>query len=192
MSGNLVANFQSEFWSGDLRIGIRPVHNQISVTADSFWRSATRPDNEGFNVTQNRWAKTCRCRPGATTLQEGECPTPLISWRRPGCRPKAPPTKLRSSCREGVGRCRVSSGSSRIKGAPLACASGDADYTSFPVHARAAPRPGQGERNCPSGKEFSCIVAGQRLLASPPNFARACGRVSVGGHPDKRPDSRPE
>ena len=24
-----------------------------------------------------------------------------------------------------------------------------------------------------------------------PNFARACGRVSVGGHPDKRPDSRP-
>jgi len=25
-----------------------------------------------------------------------------------------------------------------------------------------------------------------------PNFARACGRVSVGGHPDKRPDSRPE
>src|ERR1700677_1463336 len=25
-----------------------------------------------------------------------------------------------------------------------------------------------------------------------PNFARACGRVSIGGHPDKRPDSRPE
>jgi hypothetical protein len=25
-----------------------------------------------------------------------------------------------------------------------------------------------------------------------PNFARACGRVPVGGHPDKRPDSRPE
>jgi hypothetical protein len=25
-----------------------------------------------------------------------------------------------------------------------------------------------------------------------PNFARACGRVSVGGHPDKRPDSRPD
>ena len=24
-----------------------------------------------------------------------------------------------------------------------------------------------------------------------PNFARACGRVLVGGHPDKRPDSRP-
>src|SRR4051794_6659471 len=23
-----------------------------------------------------------------------------------------------------------------------------------------------------------------------PNFARACGRVSIGGHPDKRPDSR--
>ena len=28
------------------------------------------------------------------------------------------------------------------------------------------------------------------LLAKSPNFARACGRVSVGGHPDKRPDSR--
>ena len=25
-----------------------------------------------------------------------------------------------------------------------------------------------------------------------PNFARACGRVSVGRYPDKRPDSRPE
>jgi hypothetical protein len=31
-----------------------------------------------------------------------------------------------------------------------------------------------------------------RLCAQLPNFARACGRVSVGGHPDKRPDSRPE
>jgi hypothetical protein len=30
------------------------------------------------------------------------------------------------------------------------------------------------------------------LMSRPPNFARACGRVSVGGHPDKRPDSRPE
>src|SRR5262249_43227003 len=28
------------------------------------------------------------------------------------------------------------------------------------------------------------------LIAGLPNFARACGRVSVGGHPDKRPDSR--
>ena len=28
------------------------------------------------------------------------------------------------------------------------------------------------------------------LMSRPPNFARACGRVSVGGHPDKRPDSR--
>jgi hypothetical protein len=30
------------------------------------------------------------------------------------------------------------------------------------------------------------------LMSPPPNFARACGRVPVGGHPDKRPDSRPE
>jgi hypothetical protein len=29
-------------------------------------------------------------------------------------------------------------------------------------------------------------------MSRPPNFARACGRVPVGGHPDKRPDSRPE
>ncbi|BBF93716.1 hypothetical protein BLTE_24010 [Blastochloris tepida] len=29
------------------------------------------------------------------------------------------------------------------------------------------------------------------LSAGLPNFARACGRVPVGGHPDKRPDSRP-
>ena len=30
------------------------------------------------------------------------------------------------------------------------------------------------------------------IMSRPPNFARACGRVPVGGHPDKRPDSRPE
>src|SRR5208283_5968245 len=30
------------------------------------------------------------------------------------------------------------------------------------------------------------------LIGELPNFARACGRVSIGGHPDKRPDSRPE
>ena len=30
------------------------------------------------------------------------------------------------------------------------------------------------------------------LICNLPNFARACGRVSIGGHPDKRPDSRPE
>src|ERR1700760_2264678 len=30
------------------------------------------------------------------------------------------------------------------------------------------------------------------LISRLPNFARACGRVSVGGHPDKRPDSRQE
>ena len=30
------------------------------------------------------------------------------------------------------------------------------------------------------------------LIYPLPNFARACGRVPVGGHPDKRPDSRPK
>jgi hypothetical protein len=38
----------------------------------------------------------------------------------------------------------------------------------------------------------SCNALALRLCAQLPNFARACGRVSVGGHPDKRPDSRPE
>ena len=34
---------------------------------------------------------------------------------------------------------------------------------------------------------------GRNLLSTPlPNFARACGCVPVGGHPDKRPDSRPK
>jgi hypothetical protein len=38
----------------------------------------------------------------------------------------------------------------------------------------------------------SCIACSTRLFRELPNFARACGRVPVGGHPDKRPDSRPE
>src|SRR5215471_15381612 len=37
---------------------------------------------------------------------------------------------------------------------------------------------------------MSCARAPDRLFDWLPNFARACGRVSVGGHPDKRPDSR--
>ena len=37
----------------------------------------------------------------------------------------------------------------------------------------------------------TCIGGAITLIAPLPNFARACGRVSVGGHPDKRPDSRP-
>ena len=40
--------------------------------------------------------------------------------------------------------------------------------------------------------QISCNAGEHRLFAPLPNFARACGRVSVGGHPDKRPDSRPE
>jgi hypothetical protein len=40
---------------------------------------------------------------------------------------------------------------------------------------------------------FICGIAVMSSLICPlPNFARACGRVPVGGHPDKRPDSRPE
>src|SRR6202023_3497854 len=38
--------------------------------------------------------------------------------------------------------------------------------------------------------EFPCKSSLQPLSRALPNFARACGRVSVGGHPDKRPDSR--
>ena len=37
----------------------------------------------------------------------------------------------------------------------------------------------------------ACDAGALRLSHALPNFARACGRVSVGGHPDKRPDSRP-
>ena len=35
-----------------------------------------------------------------------------------------------------------------------------------------------------------CEADSKRLFPSLPNFARACGRVSVGRYPDKRPDSR--
>ena len=38
----------------------------------------------------------------------------------------------------------------------------------------------------------SCIAQLNAIMSRSPNFARACGRVPVGGHPDKRPDSRPE
>ena len=40
----------------------------------------------------------------------------------------------------------------------------------------------RGRRSCRGGQ--------RGVHASLPNFARACGRVPVGGHPDKRPDSR--
>ena len=36
----------------------------------------------------------------------------------------------------------------------------------------------------------SCEAGAKHLFAVLPNFARACGRVSVGRYPDKRPDSR--
>src|SRR6266567_980887 len=35
-----------------------------------------------------------------------------------------------------------------------------------------------------------CEADSNPLFAELPNFARACGRVSVGRYPDKRPDSR--
>ncbi len=43
-----------------------------------------------------------------------------------------------------------------------------------------------------SGGPVSCCEKEESpLCTSLPNFARACGRVPVGGHPGKRPDSRP-
>src|SRR5215475_4343376 len=43
-----------------------------------------------------------------------------------------------------------------------------------------------------SGRAKPLRELSKSLISSLPNFARACGRVSIGGHPDKRPDSRPE
>ncbi len=57
------------------------------------------------------------------------------------------------------------------------------DLGPYGVH---APRPAS------ANEKNSCQARKHRLCAQLPNFARACGRVSVGGHPDKRPDSRPE
>ena len=36
------------------------------------------------------------------------------------------------------------------------------------------------------------VEGGKHAYIPVTQFARACGRVSVGGHPDKRPDSRLE
>src|ERR1700712_2288558 len=42
-----------------------------------------------------------------------------------------------------------------------------------------------------SAAQKKCFEADSKaLFALLPNFARACGRVSVGRYPDKRPDSR--
>ena len=43
---------------------------------------------------------------------------------------------------------------------------------------------------CGEFDKNSCIACPNYLCAKLPNFARACGRVSVGRYPDKRPDSR--
>src|SRR3979490_1470201 len=44
--------------------------------------------------------------------------------------------------------------------------------------------------NFPSAEKKCCEADSKPLFAVLPNFARACGRVSVGRYPDKRPDSR--
>src|SRR4051812_33660216 len=45
-------------------------------------------------------------------------------------------------------------------------------------------------RNFPLAEKNCCEAGAKHLSAVLPNFARACGRVSVGRYPDKRPDSR--
>src|SRR3954454_16384339 len=45
-------------------------------------------------------------------------------------------------------------------------------------------------KNSPRGAKNCCEGGAKHLCAVLPNFARACGRVSVGRYPDKRPDSR--
>src|SRR6202163_940959 len=44
--------------------------------------------------------------------------------------------------------------------------------------------------NFPSAEKNCCVADSKPLFPLLPNFARACGRVSVGRYPDKRPDSR--
>jgi len=106
------------------------------TTIDSF------ADNEGFNVKQNRWARLAQLPSRHPDIAGGGISgAPYFVGGAQGVAPKAPPTKLPSSCREGVGRCRVSFGWPRIKRVPLARASETRDCTSFAVRARAAPRP---------------------------------------------------
>src|SRR3954454_19213298 len=45
-------------------------------------------------------------------------------------------------------------------------------------------------KNSRRGAKNCCEAGPKHLFALLPNFARACGRVSVGRYPDKRPDSR--
>src|SRR3954463_15166730 len=45
-------------------------------------------------------------------------------------------------------------------------------------------------RNLSAAQKKCCEADSNTLFALLPNFARACGRVSVGRYPDKRPDSR--
>ena len=45
-------------------------------------------------------------------------------------------------------------------------------------------------RNLSPAQKNCCEAKSKVLFPALPNFARACGRVSVGRYPDKRPDSR--
>src|ERR1043166_10242205 len=44
--------------------------------------------------------------------------------------------------------------------------------------------------NFAAAQKKCCEADSKHLFPALPNFARACGRVSVGRYPDKRPDSR--
>ena len=46
------------------------------------------------------------------------------------------------------------------------------------------------EGNSSPAQKKCCAAESNHLFPVLPNFARACGRVSVGRYPDKRPDSR--
>ena len=70
----------------------------------------------------------------------------------------------------------------------LAC-----DTDSRAVPDREAPGPavaGASRVQVNNASEWACAGGPKHLSTPLPNFARACGRVPVGGHPDKRPDSR--
>ena len=102
-------------------------------------------------------------------------PTACIS-----CGSVLPAAALRSWSRSCATRSASSRSHARLSASSRERHASAATRTSRRVHSRRT-----------AGEEFNCLrVARHRLFARLPNFARACGRVSVGGHPDKRPDSR--
>ena len=56
--------------------------------------------------------------------------------------------------------------------------------------ARREPICKHSSRNFSPAQKNCCEAKSKVLFPALPNFARACGRVSVGRYPDKRPDSR--